>query len=180
MSFDNESDPEMSPIYLIEGPVGAGKSTFAKSLATQLQGTHIAHDEWFSKLYSPDRPDEDVIAWYLQRKDRLLNVIWSHAVGMSNANQVPILELGLIQRQARYELYAKAHEIGAPLKLYVLDAPVEVRRRRVRQRNEQRGSTFSMVVPDHIFEIASSMWEAPDQTEIADFDVKVLTTENQG
>jgi len=166
----------MSPIYLIEGPVGAGKSTYAQSLATQLRGTHIALDEWFSKLFSPDRPSEDFIIWYLQRKDRLLDVIWHHAIAMSKANQVPVLELGLIQRQARYDLYGKAQEIGATLKLHVLDAPLEVRRQRVKQRNEQRGSTFSMVVPDHIFELASSMWEAPDHDEIADFHATVITT----
>ena len=27
-----------------------------------------------------------------------------------------------------------------------------------------------MVVPDHIFEIASNMWEAPDDIEIQEFD----------
>ncbi len=168
----------MSPIYLVEGPVGAGKSTFAQSLATQLQGTHIALDKWFSKLFSPDRPSEDFITWYLQRKDRLLEVIWKHAIAMSSANQMPILELGLIQRQARYELYAKAQEVGVTLKPYVLDTALEIRRQRVRQRNEQRGSTFSMVVPDHVFDIASNMWEAPDHDEIADFDITVLTTES--
>lgn len=50
MSFDKERYPNMFPIYLVEGPVGAGKSTFAQSLATQLQGTHIALDEWFSSV----------------------------------------------------------------------------------------------------------------------------------
>lgn len=165
----------MSPIYLIEGPVGAGKSTYAQFLASQLPATHIALDEWFAKLFSPDRPSEDFIAWYLQRKDRLLDVIWHHAVAMSKVNQVPILELGLIQRRARYDLYAKAQEIGATIKLCILNTPLEVRRRRVRQRNEQRGATFSMVVPDHIFELASSMWEAPDHDEITDFHATVIT-----
>jgi len=168
----------MSPIYLIEGPVGAGKSTYAQSLANQLQGTHIALDEWFAKLFSPDRPEEDVMTWYLQRKDRLLEVLWDHAVRMSRANQLAILELGLIQQQARYGLYAKAREMGVTLKLYVLDAPLEVRRRRVRQRNEERGATFSMVVPDHIFEVASSMWEAFDEDEIAEFGATVVKAED--
>lgn len=164
----------MSPIYLIEGPVGAGKSTYAQTLAYQLQGTHIALDEWFAKLFSPDRPEEDVMNWYLQRKDRLLEVLWNHAVAMSQANQVAILELGLIQRQARYALYAKAREMDVALKLYVLDAPIDVRRQRVRQRNEERGATFSMVVPDHIFELASSMWEPPDEAEMTELDANLV------
>ncbi|MBR1220208.1 AAA family ATPase [Bradyrhizobium sp. U87765 SZCCT0131] len=175
-----ESVPDMSPIYLIEGPVGAGKSTFAQSLATRLPGTHIALDEWFAKLFSPDRPGQDVVTWYLQRKDRLLNVIWTHAAAMARAGQAPILELGLIQRQARYDLYARARDAGITLEVYVLDAAPDVRRQRVRQRNEQRGSTFSMVVPDHVFELASSMWQAPDRDEIAELNATVLTTDAPG
>lgn len=110
----------------------------------------------------------------LQRKDRLLEVLWNHAVAMSRASQVAILELGLIQEQARYDLYARARELGVALKLYVLDAPIEICRQRVRRRNEERGATFSMVVLDHIFEVANSMWEAPDEAEITEFGASVI------
>ena len=65
----------MSVVYLIEGPVGAGKSTYSEILAKQMNGIHIALDEWFVKLFSPDRPESDPVAWYLQRKDRLIDVI---------------------------------------------------------------------------------------------------------
>ncbi|RYY59778.1 MAG: ATP-binding protein, partial [Comamonadaceae bacterium] len=49
----------------------------------------------------------------------------------------------------------------------VLDAPREVRRERVLQRNAEQGETFSMVVPLHIFELASDLWQPPDAAECA-------------
>jgi adenylate kinase family enzyme len=51
----------MPTIHIIEGPVGAGKSTYATALALRTQGIHIALDAWFATLFSPDRPDGDFI-----------------------------------------------------------------------------------------------------------------------
>ena len=45
----------MPTVHLIEGPVGAGKSTYASALARRTNGVHIALDEWFAALFSPDR-----------------------------------------------------------------------------------------------------------------------------
>ena len=71
----------MTTIYLIEGPVGAGKSTHARRLASEVRGVHMALDEWFARLYSPDRPTADVVPWYLARKDRLIDLLWAHDDG---------------------------------------------------------------------------------------------------
>lgn len=158
----------MHPIHLIEGPVGAGKSTFGRQLAVQLPGIHIALDEWFVRLFSPDRPLVEFVPWYMERKDRLVDLIWDHALSIARANMTPILELGLIQRQARYAMYERAEQARAELRVHVLDAPKEVRWQRVEQRNDQRGETFSMVVPQQIFEVASQLWEPPDSDEVQD------------
>ena len=69
----------MPTVHLIEGPVGAGKSTFAAVLASRTDGVHIALDEWFAKLFSPDRPAGDFVSWYVDRKERLTDLIWRHS-----------------------------------------------------------------------------------------------------
>ena len=69
----------MATMQPIEGPVGAGKSTFARSLVQRAGGVHIALDAWFVRLFSPDRPALDVMPWYVQRKQRLVELIWNHA-----------------------------------------------------------------------------------------------------
>jgi predicted kinase len=166
----------MRSIHLVEGPIGAGKSTFARRLARQLPGVHLALDEWFVRLYSPDRPNTDFVNWYLQRKDRLLALMWAHAKNFASANVNPILELGLIQRQARHDFYEQARREDVQLNVYLLDAPEDVRWERVEHRNEHKGETFSMVVPQQIFEVASAMWEPPDEDEIRTQQIKVVST----
>ncbi len=164
----------MPKIHLIEGPVGAGKSTFAKSLALQTNGVHIALDEWFTKLFSPDRPVDHFISWYVERKERLLELIWNHAHSILLSGSDPILELGLIQRHGRVVFCQKVVDDGIELRIHILDAPREVRRERVRRRNTEKGSTFSMIVPDSVFEMASDLWEAPDDNECNDFSIEFV------
>lgn len=168
----------MPRIYLIEGPVGAGKSTFAGSLATRVGGVHIALDEWFARLFSPDRPSTDLMPWYIERKARLLDHIWNHAQALLARGVAPVLELGLVHRQSREALYERAREAGVDLTVYLLLAPRELRRNRVMRRNVEKGPTFSMVVPAPFFERASDTWEEPDEVEIEEHRIEVVSTDN--
>lgn len=128
------------------------------------------------KLFSPDRPTADFIVWYVERKERLLELIWSHSRSILASGADAILELGLVQQQSRIAFYQKTIGEGAELKVYVLDAPKQVRLERVRRRNTEKGSTFSMVVPEQVFEMASNMWEAPDEVECSSFAVEFVST----
>lgn len=168
----------MARIFLIEGPVGAGKSTFAASLATRVdRGVHIALDEWFTKLFSPDRPGTDIMPWYIERKARLLDHIWKHAQSLLACGAAPILELGLVQRHSREDIYKRAREAGVDLTVYLLQASRDVRRARVLRRNVEKGPTFSMLVPAPFFEIASDVWEQPDEVEMAENRIEIVSTQ---
>lgn len=166
----------MPTVNLIEGPVGAGKSTFAAKLASRTNGIHIALDEWFAALFSPDRPAGDFVPWYIEHKDRLITLIWNHSQQVLTSGKDIILELGLIQRDQRTAFCRKVREDGYAPVIHVLDAPIEVRRERVRHRNNEQGATFSMVVPDEVFELASRLWEAPDETECSEFEIEFVDT----
>ena len=165
----------MPKVHLIEGPVGAGKSTFAASLAPRVKGVHIALDEWFARLFSPDRPGSNFVPWYLERKDRLLELIWSHSRRILGSGTDVILELGLVRRQQRLEVCQRIRADGFDLILHVLDEPREIRRERVRLRNIEKGPTFSMVVPDPVFEMASDLWEAPDDIEQSEIAIEYVS-----
>jgi predicted kinase len=168
----------MAQIYLIEGPVGAGKSSFAASLAARVGGgVHIALDEWFTRLFSPDRPSMDLMPWYIEHKARLLDHIWRHAVSLLACGIAPVLELGLVQRQSREVFYDRAREAGVDLTVYLLQASREARRERVMRRNVEMGPTFSMIVPAPFFEMASDVWEEPDEVEIAENGIVRISTE---
>lgn len=152
--------------------MGAGKSTYSAGLEAQGQGVHIALDKWFAMLFSPDRPSTDVMAWYIPRKERLIQLIWAHSQRLLAAGSSVILELGLIQRDSRMAFCRMAREAGHEMVVHVLDAPLDVRRERVRCRNDEKGATFAMVVPDPVFELASKLWEPPDEIECGEFAVK--------
>lgn len=166
----------MAQIHLIVGPVGAGKSTFGLQLARERAAVRLTLDEWMTELFSPDRPDSGVMEWYVERAGRCKEQIWKVATRIIDAGTDVILEIGLILRRDRAWLYRRAHEAGHDLKIYVLDAPREVRRERVEQRNHAKGATFSMVVPPHIFDLASDMWEPPDEAECSGRDVRFMGT----
>lgn len=155
----------MARIHLIIGPVGAGKSTFARRLAGERRALRIDLDDWMATLFRPDRPAEGLVEWYGDRVDRCLAQIWRMTTETIAAGVEVVLEIGLIRRVEREAFYGRVGEAHIPLTVYLLDAPRAVRRARVERRNVEEGPTFSMVVPPAIFEFASDRWEPPDDVE---------------
>jgi predicted kinase len=166
----------LATIHLIEGPVGAGKSTFAGQLALTHAGVHLNLDEWMATLFSADRPEEGFMQWYAECKDRCISQIWSVTCALVDAGVNAILELGLVQLRDREQFYGRVDAAGYELEVYLLLAPKAVRKHRVQGRNADQGSTFKMEVSDEIFEIADSMWQAPDDDEFRDRRMRVIST----
>lgn len=166
----------MARLHLIIGPVGAGKSTFALQLCRDHAAVRLTLDEWMATLFSQDRPESGVMEWYLERTARCIEQIWSLAENLIEVGTDVVLEIGLIQRRDRERLYQRVDAAGYALTVYVLDAPRELRRERVEQRNQEKGMTFSMVVPPHIFELASDLWEPLDDAERCSRDVRFVDT----
>jgi predicted kinase len=163
--------------------VGAGKSTFVRQLVQQHRTVPLNLDDWMATLFSPDRPDQpnaDVMAWYVSRTLRCLAQIWKTAEAVLNAGGDVVLEVGLIQQQQRDAFYARMGAWADATVVYVLDAPREVRRARVLRRNAEQGETFSMVVPPHIFELASDLWQPPGDVECADHTVVWVPVADHG
>lgn len=155
-------------LHLIIGPVGAGKSTFARTLSEELGAVRLTLDAWMATLYGDDERPPDRMAWYGARVERCLGVIRELASQLVAVGTPVILEIGLIQREARERFYAWVDANAYALSVYVVDAPREVRRARVLARNAEQGATFSMVVPEAIFELASDLWEPPEGAEVED------------
>lgn len=163
------TQPASPRIHLVIGPVGAGKSTLVRQLVQQHRAVPLNLDDWMATLFSPDRPDTaDVMAWYVPRTLRCHAQIWKTAEAVLHAGGNVVLEIGLIQQHQRDAFYARMGPWADAMVVYVLDAPREVRRERVLRRNAEQGETFSMVVPPHIFELASDLWQPPGDVECAE------------
>ncbi len=155
----------MARIHLVVGPVGAGKSTFAARLGAEHRAVRYTLDEWMADLFRPDRPDTGVMEWYVARTTRCIDLIWKQTERTLAAGTDVVLEIGLIQRADRERLYERVDLGRHDLAIYVLDAPRDVRWARVEARNREQGATFSMVVPQPVFELASDLWEPLEDDE---------------
>lgn len=164
----------MPVIYLIEGPVGAGKSTYAGNLALRLSTIHLNLDEWMVNLFSPDRPSIEFMSWYAERKEWCIEQIWLVAQAMLDSGADVILELGLVQSVQRQAFYERVLHVGAELKVVVLDVSRDERARRVKQRNAEQGATYQMTVNDEVFKLADAAWESPQADEIATFEINFI------
>lgn len=166
----------MPTVHLLIGPVGAGKSTLARSLAQEHQALPLILDSWFTRLFSPDRPPEDVMTWYVERAERALAQIWQVTMDALKADTNVVLEVGLVRRIQREQFYGWVDAEAVDLRTYLVDAPRDVRRARVVQRNATKGETFSMHVPPEFFELASDLWESPDQAEVHERQIQFVDT----
>lgn len=167
----------MAQIHLVVGPVGAGKSTFANELCREHGAMRLTLDDWMTELFRPDRPDVGVMEWYVERTARCIEQIWKVTQSALDAGTNVVLEIGLIQRRDRSAFFARVDSARVEMVVHVLDAPRDVRRERVERRNAERGATFSMEVPSHIFELASDLWEPPTPRECEGRDVRFVSTE---
>jgi predicted kinase len=162
----------MARIHLVVGPVGAGKSTFVFELCKAHEAVRMNLDEWMACLFRPDRPEHDIVAWYTERTARCIEQIWRQTIRTIEVGTDVVLEIGLIRRRDRERIYDRAK--GIDLTIYVLDAPRDVRRERVKKRNREKGDTFSMEVPLEFFEMASDLWEPINDDERENRDVRLL------
>ncbi|XOV89954.1 MAG: AAA family ATPase [Pseudomonadota bacterium] len=149
----------MPLVHLIEGPIGAGKSTYAAALSERISAPSLCLDEWIACLFLPDRPTSASVDWYLTRKERCENQIWRTAVTILKAGSDVILELGLLTRENRQAFSKRASDAGFVVQIHVLDAPLAIRRERVRQRNLARGNTWHLDITDEMFERSNGWWE---------------------
>ncbi len=160
------------------GPVGAGKSTFARKLAREHDAVHFDLDQWMAALFAPDRPSENTMPWYVLRTARCVEQILALTSQMLATRTNVVLEIGMILRRDRDRLYPRIDaDPRAELEIWILDADRDVRRARVEARNADRGDTFKMIVPPAIFELASDLWEPPDDDECAGRKVTRIRTD---
>jgi predicted kinase len=143
----------MATLHMVYGFVGAGKTTFAKKLESSLPAVRFTHDEWMSKLYGDNPPLEHFADYY----SRVHDLIWIYAERLLELNQDVVLDFGFWSRVSRDEARVKATALGAEYKLYLLDAPEDILKKRVRKRNENlQGSLY---IDDHAFELFKSRFE---------------------
>ena len=156
----------MSKIHIVFGPQGAGKSTYAQKLKKELNGVLFSIDDWMWKLYGEDMPQTMNLKWIMERVDRCEKMIWEISKNVSDGNNEIILDLGFTKRQKRqlFEKLAKDH--SKEVQLHYIDAEHSIRRKRVLERNVNKGSTFSFEVTSGMFDFMEKEFHRITESEM--------------
>jgi predicted kinase len=165
----------MAMLHLLCGSTGAGKTTYARSLADAVGGVFFSVDSWMSDLFWMDAPDPVDPAWAMARVERCRAMIWRTAVEVARRGTPCLLEIGLTTRAVRARYVALAAEAGLPIRLHFLDVPAAERWRRVEARNRETGDQLGFAVTRAMFDYVEGMWEPPTADEMAACDGVHLT-----
>lgn len=152
----------MPIVHLLHGFVGAGKTTFAKKLETEINAVRISPDEWMIALYGVNPPAELFDEYY----QRINTWIWVQIDRIVKTGVDVIYDSGLWKRADRDDVIAKVKAIGATPKLYALQTPFEVSRERVLKRTDEMpdGALF---IDDNAIQLFWSKFEPLQDDEVA-------------
>jgi predicted kinase len=153
-------------LNVIFGPCGAGKTTYAHAFARREKAVAFILDEWMARMFGPDMPEPLQYDWMVERVGRCEGQIWATAAGVLAAGTSVILDIGLMRRADRARVREIAEATGLPLQFHFVDAPRDVRRARVLDRNVVRGESFAIEVTPDLFDFIEGVYEPPEPQEL--------------
>jgi predicted kinase len=154
-------------LNVIFGPSGAGKTTYANAFARREKAVAFILDDWMARMFGPDMPEPLQYDWMIERVGRCEAQIWATAAGVMATGTSVILDIGLMRRADRDRVREIAEATGLALQFHFVDAPTEIRRARVLDRNVVRGEGFAIDVTPDMFDFIEGVYEAPEPAELA-------------
>ena len=153
-------------IHLIVGNTGSGKTTYSNELKKETNGILFSIDKWNNILFFPDKKPTDDLEWFLDRIDRAELIILNLIEQLENSKTDSILDLGLskFEHREKFRKFADLH--GFELTTHFLDIEKETRLKRIKKRNNEKGTTFEFEVTHENFEFMESWFERPNDTEM--------------
>jgi predicted kinase len=162
-------------VHIVTGGTGAGKTTYARALATRVGGVRFSIDDWMTTLFWMDSPQPIKFAWTMARIERCESLIRSEITALSAIGVATVLDLGFTRADHRNAFAAFAAALGATTCLHFVDVSSEERWRRVESRNAARGETYAMQVDRAMFDFMESAWQAPSADELRALNGFVVT-----
>ncbi|MFK7753933.1 MAG: AAA family ATPase [Sedimentitalea sp.] len=160
-------DDEKPTIHLICGSTGAGKTTFAQKLASDIGGVVFSIDEWMVSLFGEDAPTELDPAWIFPRVLRCEKQMWAVALQLGPLGVPSILDFGFQRFEHRQKYADLARKAQFTARLHVLNIDAAERWKRIEDRNKTQGETFHMEITRAMFDYIETTWEPPSDDEIA-------------
>jgi predicted kinase len=153
-------------VHLICGSTGAGKTTYARDLASNIGGVVFSIDEWMVSLFGEDAPANLDPSWIFPRVDRCETQMWAMALQLGKIDVPSILDFGFQKHEHRQRFAGLARKAQLTAKLHVLDVDASERWERVKARNNNHGETFHMEITRGMFDYIETTWEPPSDDEV--------------
>ena len=147
----------MATVHLLCGRPGSGKTTFARELEKTHRAVRYTYDEWMVQLYG--RSPEQFETLF----NRVSNLIWRIATRNLALGTDVILDKGFWCKRDRENVGQAAAAIGAETKLYFLDAPIDLLRKRVL--NRSKSDEDALWINDQAFTEFINRFEPPSDDE---------------
>lgn len=116
-------------LYIIQGFIASGKTTFSKKLANEKNAVHLNPDEIVTKMYDKDYYMEN---WNICF-DNAVSSMWDMAKQYLIKNKDVILDMGFWKREDREYARSIAKSTNAKYIHYYLYVPDEVLKERIIQ-----------------------------------------------
>lgn len=117
-------------LYIICGFIGAGKTTFSKKLSDETGAVHFNPDELCVRQFDKSDWEQNWEQCFSLTMDKL----WKMTARYLKDGKDVILDTGFWDRKSRDFAKSVANECHADWKLYYLDVPDEVAKRRILSR----------------------------------------------
>ncbi|ACA88555.1 AAA family ATPase [Shewanella woodyi] len=162
-------------IHLVSGPIGAGKTTYAKDLSIKESSILFSEDDWLSKLFVPDAPEgllnqpmQIVGEWATEKYQRCRGQIWLVCQQLLDNGISIVLDGAAANETQRDAIRKKASDNNVNFQLHYITAPEDIRRKRVFDRNIVQGETYSLEVTLAMYEHTESYYEPPVGKELSE------------
>lgn len=161
--------PGVPNLHLVCGPIGAGKTTAARGLASERDAMLFSLDDWVMQMFGAEAPHPMIFEWWAERCRRCSERIWSISEALLVRGVEVVLDFGFPRAAHREEYRQRARQAGVTVHLHVVDAGAELRWQRVRRRQRDRSSTFALPVTQDMFAASERWWEYPSEAERAEY-----------
>lgn len=156
----------MAKLILVCGPTGVGKTTYSLSLSKEVSAIKFSIDPWMQTLFSKDMTSLNY-SWMIERVNRCYEQIWDVAKQILVLDGNVILDLGFTTKAQREVFIKKADELNINAEIHYLDAPKDVRIKRVEKRNiEKNPDVYAFEVTEMMFNFMEPKFEIPDEEEL--------------
>ena len=114
-------------LYIVQGFIGAGKSTFSKKLSHDTGAVHLNPDEWVTKTYS----EEEYMSNWNKCFDEIVKLLWGKAKQYLLNGKDVIFDMGFWYKKDRDFAKSVAKECNSNFKLFYLYVPDDILKQRI-------------------------------------------------